>query len=60
MIKSMTLWIWESMHVMRQFTIYNEWVAVRAPLLRAGAGVFGDGGRRSMLARLDGFPAVLE
>jgi len=52
MIKSMTLWIWESMHVMRQFTIYDEWVAVRAPLLQAGAGVFGDGGRRSTLARL--------
>jgi len=30
----------------------GEWVAVQAPLLRAGAGVFGDGGRRSMLARL--------
>jgi len=30
----------------------GEWVAVRSPLLRAGAGVFGDGGRRSMLARL--------
>jgi len=43
-------WLQLPMPFVAQFS--GEWVMVRAPLLRAGAGVFGDGGRRSMLARL--------